>query len=273
MAPGKPRGAPGEIGGQLPGSQRTRSRRKASRPYRPDPGDARTGNRGDGARGGEGKGEEARPTVNSVARVKSGRAGDVDPRRCWFRSLRFGAGDERAEPPLRTEGRLRRAGKRPGDGTFPRRPGNGASWGGPRETGRTPGSGARCNTRARHRRRKPSRWWKTTRTERGREVALASRRENPRGSSREWTPVSPGRRRGDLWKSQERQSRRETVWADGDGRCRERRRRRSRGVRGRGLILSRAARAEVLGGERVHASAPANARRAVGKPMSHDFAR
>jgi hypothetical protein len=31
--PSKPRGAPGAIGGQLPVSQRTRSRRKASRPY------------------------------------------------------------------------------------------------------------------------------------------------------------------------------------------------------------------------------------------------
>jgi hypothetical protein len=132
MAPGKPRGAPGENGGQLPESQRTRSRRKASRPYRTEPGLARTGNRGGGARGGEGKGEEARLTVNSVARLIAGRAGDVDPRRCWFRSLRFGAGDERAESLLRTEGRLRRAGKRPGDGTSRGEPATGSRDGSPR---------------------------------------------------------------------------------------------------------------------------------------------
>jgi hypothetical protein len=92
VAPGKPRGAPGAFGGQPPETQRTRSRRKASRPYRTGPGIARAGNRGDGAGDGEGKGEGARSAVNSVARVIAGWVGDAAPRPAWFRSPRSRGG-------------------------------------------------------------------------------------------------------------------------------------------------------------------------------------
>jgi hypothetical protein len=89
----------------------------------------------------------------------------------------------------------------------------------------------------------------------------------PARGSREWTPMSPERRRVDLWttpgeavQSGDRLDRR-------TGRCRERRHRRSGGSRRRVHAHSRAARTEVLEGERVCASRPVNARRAVVKPI------
>jgi len=120
--PSKPRGAPGGFGGQLPDSQRTRSRRKASWPYG-------TGlefyvratvtsvlERGRKGRGGKGSGEQRGDVLvtflvtlpvsflrsregspEEVAASNGGKASEGRegiPRRCWFREATCGVGAE-----------------------------------------------------------------------------------------------------------------------------------------------------------------------------------
>jgi hypothetical protein len=97
--PSKPRGAPGGFGGQLPDSQRTRSRRKASRPYGTGlefyvrATVTRVLERGRKGRGGKGGGEQRGDTLVTFpvkspvcvhVRVKEVRRGDGFERREGF---------------------------------------------------------------------------------------------------------------------------------------------------------------------------------------------
>jgi hypothetical protein len=91
-----------------------------------------------------------------------------------------------------TVGGCRRRGSSEGWTVAVGRPSQGGS------TRRTLRSGARCNTRAEVWRRKPSRWWETTRTERGAAVAGRSRRRHD-VVARSGLQAGDPRRKGDLW--------------------------------------------------------------------------
>jgi len=93
---------------------------------------------------------------------------------------------------LGTGRRLRRAGTR-----------GGATASQTVKTPRTPGSAARCNTRAGLKRRKLPGRWKTVEAERGWTVAPDIPKRTQQCASRSGL-FSSGRRRGDLWKPQER---------------------------------------------------------------------
>lgn len=118
-----------------------------------------------------GDGEEAREPVNARSDGDIGRGAVRIPRGSIFRDRRRRCGHG---------ARLWRAGMRREEACSQQA-----------ETRRTPGPEAGCNTPAGSRRRKPSRWWKTTRAERSRVGSPIRRGTGGDIGGMQWTPRLP----------------------------------------------------------------------------------